>query len=263
MIKSFFIFLILVSAALASVAADQYLIYHVNKPVQWWHDGKKETAKRGVYLQPKHSIVLAAQNEVMLIQSDGKSLLLDVPGTYTFLQIKKLFAALKTKTSSSGFFAYVFDKLLKGDGDEQQQKVSAAVFRGPKEMQLPLDSSFVFVNPVLVWKVKNINIPYKIQLKINGVLFDTVVRKQNSFQIPLRLLSNKNRLPIKIEWMCYAADSKQKPPFYLLLLPKKKDAFIIQKEIRELKNSFQSKQKLYRVFEKDLLERWLEVYQLK
>ena len=122
-----------------------------------------------MYIKPQQSIIIADQNEVMLIQNDGKSLLINKPGTYSFLQIKKLFATLKTNSSSSGFFAYVFDKFLHGDGDEEKQKVSAAVFRGPKEMQLPLDSSFVFSTPVLKWKAKNINVPYKIELKINGV----------------------------------------------------------------------------------------------
>lgn len=263
MTKSFFIFLILLCSGLTGVAADQYLIYHVNKPVQWLHDGKKETAKRGVYIKPQQSIIIADQNEVMLIQNDGKSLLITKPGTYSFLQIKKLFSALKTNSSSSGFFAYVFDKFLHGDGDDEKQKVSAAVFRGPKEMQLPLDSSFVFSTPILKWKSKNINIPYKIELKINGVLFDTIVRKQSSFVIPGRLLKTKDKSPSRIEWICYAADRKQKPPFFLLLIPKKEDELMIQQQIKGLKNSFKTNYSLYKIFEKDLLERWLEVYQLK
>ncbi len=262
MTKSFFILLILLISKLACTAADQYLIYHVNKPVEWLHDGKKETAKRGVYIKPQHSIVLTDQNEVMLIQNDGKSLLLDKPGTYSFLQIKKLFVASKTNSGSSGFFAYVFDKFLHGDGDEQKQKVSAAVFRGPKEMQLPLDSSFVFSAPVLKWKPKNINIPYKIELKINDVLFDTIVRKQSSFTIPAWLLKPTDKSFFRIEWMCYTADSKQKSPSFLLFIPKKEDEQIIQKQIQELKTSFKSNYSLYRLFEKDLLEKWLEAYQL-
>lgn len=263
MTKSFLILFILLLCKLAVAAADQYLIYHVSKPVIWMHEGKKETAKRGVYIKPLQSIVLTDLTEVMLIQNDGKSLLINKPGTYTFLQIKKLFATSKTNSGSSGFFAYVFDKFLHGTENEEKQKVSAAVFRGPNEMQLPLDSSFVFSTPVLMWKPKNINIPYKLELKINGILFDTILRKQNSFTIPIRFLKNKDKSPLRIEWICYAADSKQKPPFFLLLMPKKENELIIQQQILELKKSFKTNYSLYKAVEKDLLEKWLGAYQLK
>jgi hypothetical protein len=38
---------------------------------------------------------------------------------------------------------------------------------------------------------------------------------------------------------------------------------MIQQQMKGLKNSFKTNYSLYKVFEKDLLERWLEVYQLK
>ena len=66
------------------------------------------------------------------------------------------------------------------------------------------------------------------------------MRKQSSFVIPGRLLKTKDKSPFRIEWLCYAADRKQKPPFFLLLIPKKEDERMIQKQIEGL-NCFDTK----------------------
>jgi hypothetical protein len=242
---------------------DQFLFYHVTKSVQWVHEGKKEPAKRGAFLKSNQSIVLQELSDIMLVKNDGKSMLLNKPGTYTFQQIKTLFLKSKTTSASAVFFAYVFEKFLSGDDAEEKQKVSAVVFRGPKAMRSPADSVFIFSAPVLYWKPEQVNIPYKIELKINGTHFDTIVRKQNSLVIPQRFLNNIGKQPVRIEWVCYPADGKQKAAPFLMLIPKKADESIIQQQLLELKKLYKANSGLYKVFEKDLLEKWLDLYQLK
>jgi hypothetical protein len=78
-----------------TVVPDRYLLYHVNKEVLWLHDGKKEPARRGIFLQEKHTLLLSAKADVMLIQNDGKSILLKEAGNFSFQQIKNRFSKLK------------------------------------------------------------------------------------------------------------------------------------------------------------------------
>jgi hypothetical protein len=258
MIKSIIISFVFLVQSLFVLAADELLLYHVSKQVHWVHDGKKDAAKRGVFLLPKHSLVITAQSNVMLVQQDGKSMLLDKPGTYSFSQIKVLMQKIKAESVSKNFFAYVFEKFLSGDGDEKQ-KVAAVVYRGKKIMLSPADSSFAFSTPLLSWKPEQSSIPYKIEIIINQTVFDTVIRKQTSITIPQRFLNHQPQL---IHWSCYPADSKQKPQPYVLLIPKKEDAAIIQQQLAVLKKTCGSNTQLLRHMQKDLLEKWIGSYQL-
>lgn len=245
-------------------AADvKYLFYHVNKNVYWQHDGLKEKAKRGNFLSANQSILIAELADVMLVQSDGKSMLLEKPGTYTYLQIKKLFSAAKANGTSSGFFSYVFEKFLSGGASDEKQRVSAAVIRGKHAMQLPADSSFLFTNSfVLQWKPEQKNIPYRIIIRVNQLLLDTVLRGKSSFTVPEKLLQgNTARL---LKWNAFPSDSKQKQPEpFLYILPAAKDKLILQQQFNQLKKSYSKDQQLLRIMKRDLFERWLELYQLK
>ena len=259
MIKSSIIGFVLLLQFVYVKAADELLLYHVNKQVQWVHDGKKDAAKRGVFLLPKHSLVITSQSNVMLVQQDGKSMMLDKPGTYTYSQLKLLMQKLKAESVSKNFFAYVFEKFLSGDSDEKQ-KVAAVVYRGKKVMLSPADSSFVFSTPLLTWKQEQSTIPYKIEIIINQTVFDTIIRKQSSFTVPQHLL---NRQPHLIHWSSFPADSKQKPQPFVLLIPKKEDAKIIQQQLAILKKNYGNKPSLLRLMNNDLLMQWIATYQLK
>jgi hypothetical protein len=258
MIKSIIIGIVCLVQSMVVLAGDELLLYHVSKQVQWVHDGKKDAAKRGVFLLPKHSLVITAQSNVMLVQQDGKSMLLDKPGTYTFSQIKVLMQKIKAESVSKNFFAYVFEKFLSGDGDEKQ-KVAAVVYRGKRIMLSPADSSFVFSTPLLFWKPEQSSIPYKIEIIINKTVFDTIIRKQTSIAIPQRFL---NQQPQLIQWSCYPADSKQKPQPFVLLIPGKEDAATIQQQLAMLKKTCGSDTQILRRMKKDLFEKWLKSYQL-
>jgi len=256
---------ILLLTVLSSLAAtDQYLLYHVNKEVHWLHDGMKEKAKRGMFVKANQSLLINEQSDVMIIQQDGKSLLLNKTGTYTYAQLKSLFSNVKKSTTSASFFSYVFEKFLSGNGKEEKQNVGAFVFRGKQPMQLPQDSVFVFTNKIkLTWKPEQANIPYKIQMIINGNEFDTVIHKQNSLLIPEHWLPDNTQTAVRISWTCSPTGSKQEAPHpFLLLLPKKEDYEIIQQQLKQLQQSYAGKKQLLRIMEKDLLERWLELYQL-
>jgi hypothetical protein len=258
MIKSIFLSFVCIAQSFFAIAADELLLYHVNKQVHWMHDGKKDAAKRGVFLLPQHSLVITAQSNVMLVQKDGKSMLLDKPGTYSFSQLKILLQKIKAENVSKNFFAYVFEKFLSADGDEKQ-KVAAVVYRGRTAMLLPADSSFVFSIPQLTWKPEQFSIPYKIEIKVNEIVFDTTIRKQRAFKIPKRFLTNQPQL---IKWSCYPADSKQKPQPFVLLLPKKEDIAIIQQQLEALRKACGTNAEMREDMERDLLEQWLEHYQL-
>lgn len=258
--KNILILLFITGFAAKLQATDKLLLYHVNKQVQWLHDGKKETARRGVFLLPKQEIIIPAQAEVMIVQEDGKSLLLDKPGTYSYLQIKKRILELKAESVSKNFFAYVFEKFLSGEGVNEKQKVAAVVYRSRTAMFSPEDSSFVFINRVLSWKPERSTMPYKIEININQKVFDTIVRNQTTFTIPETLLSNQPQL---IQWRCYPADSKQKPKSFVLLMPKKEDAAIIKKQLAVLKKNYNSNPALLKLMNTDLLLQWIVTYGLK
>lgn len=256
---------ILLLLALSTLAAtDQFLLYHVNKEVHWLHDGTKEKAKRGIFVKANQSLLLNDQSDAMIIQQDGKSLLLNRTGTYTYSQLKALFSNVKKSNTSASFFSYVFEKFLSSNGKEEKQNIGAFVFRGKQPMQLPQDSVFIFTNKIkLSWKPEQATIPYKIQITINGNVFDTVIHKQNTLLIPEHLLPDNSQTAVRINWTCSPTGTKQEAPHpFLLLLPKKEDYEIIQQQLKQLQQSYAGKKQLLRIMEKDLLERWLELYQL-
>ena len=264
MIKSLTILFLPLLFSLKSNAADlKYLLYHVNKEVHLQQKGIKEKAKRGMFLTENHSIIISELADVMLIQNDGKSMLLSKPGTYTFLQIKKLFSTTKSNGVSAGFFSYVFEKFMNDDSNEGKQKVAAVVYRGKSAMLSPHDSSFLFTTAVVLkWKPEQKNIPYRISIRVNEISFDTVLRSVNTLTIPAKLLKgNKAKI---IEWSTLPADSRQKQPAPLIyIIPAKKDKTTIQKQLSLLKTTYSKDKRLLQLMEKDLFERWLQVYQLK
>lgn len=244
-------------------AADvRYLFYHVNKDVQWQHDGLKEKAKRGQFLSANQSIILAELADVMLVQSDGKSMLLEKPGTYSYLQIKKLFSSLKPSSTSSGFFSYVFEKFLNGGSADEKQRVSAAVIRGKQAMLLPADSSFLFTTTVVLqWKPEQKNIPYRVIVHVNGKKLDTVIRQKTSFAVPASVLEATKAMLIR--WTALPSDSRQKQPAsFLSLIPAEKDRPMLQQQLKHLTKAYAKAPQLMRLMKNDLFEHWLELYQL-
>ena len=259
MTKSLLLLLVTLLHLTTVYAAGEVLLYHVNKQVYWMHDGKKDPAKRGVFLLPKQSLLITSQSNVMLVQQDGKSMLLEKPGTYTYNQIQLLMQKLKAESVSKNFFVYVFEKFLSGNGEEKQ-KVAAVVYRGKKIMINPDDSSFCFSTPLLFWKPESLSIPYKIEINVNGTAFDTIIRKQTSFLIPQRLLFHPVHF---ITWTCYPADSRQKPQPFVLLIPKNEDTATIEQQLQSLERMYNKNPKLMRVMKKDLFMQWYSIYNFK
>lgn len=265
MIKSVTIFLFMFIAVVKNYAAEnRYLMYHINKDVQVQHHGKKEIARRGMFFTDGQSMVLKELADVMLIRYDGKSMLLNKPGIYSFQQVTKLFNTIKTNGVSAGFFSYVFEKFLNGGGQDNQQKVSAAVFRGNAAMRLPGDSSFLFSTAVtLEWKPEQKNIPYRVSIRINDYLFDTIPPHSNTtITLPSQLLNiNKALL---IEWSCLPAGSRQpQPAAFLYIIPALKDRATIQQQLKQLRTSYSKNKVLLHMLERELFEQWLNSYQLK
>lgn len=246
----------------ATAADRNYLVYHANKEVYLQQNGIKEKAKRGMFVSENHRIIIADQSDVMLIQNDGKSMLLTKPGTYSYLQIKKMFSTAGSTGVSSGFFAYVFEKFLNGNAGDEKQKVSAAVIRGKRAMQWPADSSFLFTLPVVLhWKAEQKNIPYRIIIQINGKKLDTVIRGKTSFSVPANI-SEKNKAML-LQWTAIPSDSKQKhPDHFLSIIPAEKDNRMLQQQLKQLTTSYSNNPQLMRLMKNDLFERWLEIYQL-
>jgi hypothetical protein len=260
MIRIVIILFLSILIAVQLHAADQFLLYHVNKQVHWLHDGKKEMAKRGIFLQPKQSLIITAKADVMLVQNDGKSLLLDKPGTFSFDQIKALLQKTKPESVSKNFFAYVFEKFLSGDDGTAKQRVAAVVYRGKKIMRLPVDSGFAFTIPVLQWKPAYATTKHRIEITVNGVLFDTVIRNQTTLKIPDHVLSLQKNKAMIIEWRCYEVDTKQLPAAFIFIIPVQQDAEKIQSQLRYLNKTYSNRTSMLRAMEKDVFASWLETY---
>jgi hypothetical protein len=245
---------------------DRYLLYHVNNEVVWIHDGKREPARRGIFIQDHHALFLSSKADVMLIQNDGKSILLKEAGNFSFQQIKSRFSKLKETGVTSAFFTYVFEKFLKGEENETKQKITGVVFRGNELMQSPADSSFVIAEPVtLSWKTKQPSIPHKISITCNGITYDTLLRKRVQFSVPTYWVQPSATKGKLIRWKCYPADSKQADAFasWLFLVPASNDATVIQHQLKQLRMNYKEDPSLLKMMERDLLERWIEVYQLQ
>ncbi len=263
MTKLLFIILLLQQSFAQAGTSQKYLLYHVNKNVQRVEQGKKEIAKRGMFLMAPHSIIVQPQADVMLVQNDGKSLLLNKPGTYTFNQISKLFINGNTSSLSSSFFSYVFEKFLQSNNADEQQKVTAVVYRGRKSMQLPSDSSFIFSFPVtLQWKPEQKNIPYKLHIRLNRDSIDTIIRNQNTFLLTEQLFKTDSSAALLV-WNATPSDSKSEATSFLAIIPAVTDKEIIEQQLKQLRTAYSKDLAMLRLLERDLFERWMEVYQLR
>ena len=263
MTKLLFI-LLLLQQSFAQAGNDQkYLLYHVNKNVHRVQNGKKEVAKRGMFLMAPHTIIVQPQAEVMLVRNDGKSLLLSKPGTYTFKQIMQLFSKGNISSVSSGFFSYVFEKFLQNENADEKQKVTAVVYRGKKAMQLPPDSSFIFSFPVtLQWKPEQKNIPYKLHIRLNRDSIDTIIRNQNTFILTEQLFKTDSSAAL-LAWYATPSDSKSTVISFLAIVPASTDKEIIEQQLKQLRTAYSKDPAMLRLLERDLFERWMEVYQLR
>ncbi|HMO33699.1 MAG TPA: hypothetical protein PKE63_09450 [Lacibacter sp.] len=265
MIWHFFYLLLATASAGPTVVPEQYLLYHVNRKVIWVHDGKKETARRGIFVRPQHSLQIAANAEAMLIGNDGRSMLLKSAGLYSFSQIKNRFKEQKNTGVVSSFFAYVFEKFLKEEEGDHKQKITAAVFRAPQFMQQPADSSFAADAPVtLTWR-KQGNTPMKLEFILNDRLYDTVLQRASGFPVPLAWMETENVQARLVRWKVYPADSRQHElmAYYSFILPLPEDAALIRQQLQQLRTAYGKDPALLRMMERDLFERWLELYQLQ
>ncbi len=261
MSKLFILFLLL-QQVYAQAAEQKFLLYNVNNEVQWVHDGKKEKAKRGIFLLGSHSIILPQRSDVMLIQQNGQSLLLNKPGTYSFARIEQLFNSSQKRTVSTAFFSYVFEKFLSSDDADEKQKVSASVFRGKQAMQLPADSTFILSFPItLQWKPEQKNIPYKLTVHYRQLTIDTVLRAKNTFSLPDSIALDSTAA--LLSWTAVPSDSKTTPSFFLAIIPAAVDIAIIEQQLKQLRLAYSKQPDMLRLMEKDLFERWMELYQLQ
>jgi hypothetical protein len=263
MTKLLFILLLLQQSFVQAGNDQKYLLYHVNKNVQRVENGKKEMAKRGMFLTAPHTIIVQPLADVMLVGNDGKSLLLNKAGTYTFKQIIQLFSKGSTSSVSSGFFSYVFEKFLQNENADEKQKVTAVVYRGRKAMQLPVDSSFIFSFPVtLQWKPEQKNIPYKLHIRLNRDSIDTIIRNQNTFLLTEQLFKTDSSAAL-LAWHATPSDSKATVSAFLAIIPASADKEIIEQQLKQLRTAYSKDPAMLRLLERDLFERWMELYQLR
>lgn len=265
MIKQLLLAIILWSQLLLLHAGERFLIYHTKHDVRWIHEGITEKAKRGVFIQEKQQLVVAALSGVMLVRKDGCSLMIDKNGIYSFAQIQQLFRTSKQHSSTTNFLSYVFEKFTKGNENEDQQKVTAAVFRGQQIKISPKDSSFIFTLPILLkWEAHTPKIPHRIKISFDTVTLDTIVHGKNMLQITDSIFIKKNiRFPVMIHWTCENLNiSNATFQTYHLLLPKKEDVSLIRQQLQSIQKANAGKKDLIRLLERDLFERWMELYQI-
>lgn len=130
-------------------------------------------------------------------------------------------------------------------------------------MQLPVDSSFVFSFPVtLQWKPEQKNIPYKLSIRINRDSIDTIIRNKNSFLLTEDIFKTDSSAALLV-WSATASDSKLKPPPSLAIIPAVVDKDIIEQQLKQLRLAYSKDPAMLRLMERDLFERWMELYQLR
>ncbi|MFN4286283.1 MAG: hypothetical protein ACK4E8_10010 [Lacibacter sp.] len=256
-----FAYLLLRLCGTANVA-DQYLVYHVSNSVTWLHDGVKEPAKRGIFVKAGHVLVVANHAEAMLVGADGRCMLINTPGRFTFAQLKQRYLAQHNQNAVSAFFAYLFEKFLSGEeAATSQQKVAATVFRGQSILVHPADSSIVTRLPVLLrWK-GNAALSYKLSIRAGNSQKDTILFKSNTFTATAAWLEAADK-PLLVHWKVVPADSKQ-PEAYgwsVFLIPAATDCSFVEQELMELRKLYAHKPELLHLLEKDL--RRMELVQL-
>lgn len=199
----------------------------------------------------------------MLLRSDGKSLMLNKAGTYSYKKVSQLFGITNTSSASTAFFSYVFEKFLQHTPGDEKQNVTAVVYRGKKAMQLPVDSSFIFSFPVtLQWKPEQKNIPYKLQIRINRDSIDTIIRNQQTFLLTDQLFKRDSTAAL-LAWAAAPSDSKTVPKAFVAIIPATADKEIIEQQLKQLRTAYSKDAAMLRLLERDLFERWMEVYQLR
>jgi hypothetical protein len=265
MIKRLLLAIILWSQLLLLHAGERFLIYHTKHDVRWIHEGITEKAKRGVFIQEKQQLVVAALSGVMLVRKDGCSLLIDKNGIYSFAQIQQLFRTSKQHSSTTNFLSYVFEKFTNGNENEDQQKVTAAVFRSRQIRTTPRDSSFVFTIPIaLKWETVALNIPHRLKISMDSITIDTTIRGSQTYRISDSVIIKTSiKRAVLIKWTCenlYSKDGNAQVHF--LMLPKQEDIPLIRQQLKIIRKTNTGNPYLIRLLERDLFERWMNVYQL-
>lgn len=209
---------------------QEYLLSHVNKNLLPVQTGKMQVAGRGMFLMAPDSINVQPNADVMLVCND---------------------------------FSYVFEKFVQSESPDEKQKVTTLVYRGRKEMQLPEDSSFIFSFPVtLQWKPGEKNIPFKLHIRLNRDSIDTIIHNQNTFTLTEQLFKTDSSAAL-LAWHATPSDSKSATVSFLAIVPASGDKEIIEQQLKQLRTAYSKDPAMLRLLEKDLFERWLEVYQLR
>lgn len=130
-------------------------------------------------------------------------------------------------------------------------------------MHIPLDSSFIFSFPVtLQWKPEQKNIPYKLHIRVNKDSIDTIIRNQNTFLLTEQLFKTDSTAAL-LAWNAVPSDSKSASIPFLAILPAAADKEIIEQQLKQLRTAYSKDPAMLRLLERDLFERWMEVYQLR
>lgn len=265
MFKRLLLAIILWSQWLLLHAGERFLIYHTKHDVRWIHEGITEKAKRGIFIQEKQQLVVAALSGVMLVRKDGCSLLIDKNGIYSFAQIQQLFRASKQRSSTTSFLSYVFEKFTNGNEDEDQQKVTAAVFRSRQIRTTPQDSSFAFMFPIILkWETTSLKIPHRLKISMDSIFIDTTIRGSQTYRITDTAIIKTSKISaVLIKWTCenlFIKDASTQT--HLILFPKQDDIPLIHQQLKSIRKTNTGNPDLIRLLERDLFERWMELYQM-
>nr|WP_294903405.1 hypothetical protein [uncultured Lacibacter sp.] len=128
--------------------------------------------------------------------------------------------------------------------------------------QAPADSSFIFSFPIsLEWHPKENATAYKLHIRINKDSLDTIVRNKHSFVLPDNLLKRDSSAAL-LAWNVNPVDSKSEPVSFISIIPATTDKEIVEQQLKQLRNAYSKDPAMLRLLEKDLFERWKELYQL-
>ncbi|NCU06240.1 MAG: hypothetical protein GXC73_19970 [Chitinophagaceae bacterium] len=124
------------------------------------------------------------------------------------------------------------------------------------------DSIFIFSFPVsLEWHPKENATAYKLHIRINKDSLDTIVRNKHSFVLPENLLKKDSSAAL-LAWNVNPVDSKSEPVSFIAIIPAATDKEIVEQQLKQLRSAYSKDPVMLRLLEKDLFERWKELYQL-
>jgi hypothetical protein len=244
--------------SIAAIAQSNFVIYHVNGTVNLLNGNQVSKAERGKSITKNSLLDVKLNSSAMLIDSIGKSLLVNKPGKYSFSNLVQLLKNAGKENVAKEFYAYIY-KNFKKDKKPEEQRITAMVQRGHPMMNAPLDSMIITTDEVkFSWtKIsKIITARLIIQDHAGTVLLDTTIKNPTSYTAQVGRLLQPGK---SYRWKVDEADTNQPSEYFFnFLIAEKKDLTAVQTQQAMIKSVKTLSAK--RVMQQEIFEYWLNKY---